>query len=113
MTGGVMFGPDHDLEILRSTDVGELLNEPAQQRDILAWLYFASRVIHSNVKPGWSFDGCSFSQRGRMVLLVVKATHEDTPYVAFTTEQTTTRCVVTFCRRWLEDRVDWHADRFR
>lgn len=113
MTGVVMFGPKHDLELLKKVDVVARLDDEDFLRATLAWSYFASIVIHTNVKVGWSFDGCSFSQRGQMVLLVVKATHEDTPYVAFTTERTTTGCVVSFCRRWLEERVEWHKDKYR
>jgi len=108
-----MFGPEADLELLKEFDLLEKLKDPQNLRDQTAWWYFSARMVHSNVKSGWSFDGCSFSQRGPHVLLVMKATHEGTPYVAFTTEATTTGCVVSFCRRWLEGRVEWREDKYR
>ena len=108
-----MFGPERDLELLKDFDLQDRLADAKELADATAWYYFSIIMIHSAVKPGWSFDGCSFSQKGNFVLLVVKATHEGTPYVAFTTEKSTTGCVRSFCRRWLEDRVEWHSDKFR
>lgn len=108
-----MFGPARDIELLRDFNLLERLDDQRTLADMTAWFYFQEKVIHSNVKPGWSFDGCSFSQRGLNVMLVMKATHEDTPYVAFITEQTTTGCVRTFCRLWLEERVEWYPDKYR
>jgi hypothetical protein len=108
-----MYGPENDLRLLNAFDLEQLMQDPDDRANVLAWYYFSLKVLCPNVKPGWSFDGCSFSQRGTMVLLVVKATHEGTPYVAFTTERTTTGCVRSFCRRWIEDRVEWHPDKFR
>lgn len=108
-----MFGPQRDLELLREYDLASLLEDDQAHAELLALWYFTHRVLHTNVKLGWSFDGCSFSQRGRFCLLVVKATHEGTPLVGFTTEQTPTGCVRSFCRRWLEERVEWHADKYR
>lgn len=108
-----MFGPKHDLELLHEFDLPALLADPGELADATAWYYFSVIMVKDPVKPGWSYNGCSFSQRGPRVLLVVKATHEDTPYVAFVTEQTTTRCVRVFCRLHLEERLEWRPDKFR
>lgn len=108
-----MFGPSQDLALLSEVDLDEVLQDPESRRDLLAWYYFATKCIHTLVKPGWSFDGCSLSQKGNMCLLVQKATHEGTPLVAYTTGRTPTDCVRIFCRRWLQERVEWHSDKFR
>jgi hypothetical protein len=113
MTGGVMFGPENDLALLSQFDLASELEEPETRRDLLSMYYFVTRLLFTPVDPEWTFQGCSFSQRGHMVLLVVKATHEDTPYVAFVTEQNTTRCMRVFARQWLEQRVSWHKDKYR
>lgn len=108
-----MFGPENDLHLLQSTNLEAELQDPEAKRDLLALYYFHSRLLFTPVNPEWTLQGCSFSQRGNLVLLVVKATHEDTPYVAYVTEQNTTRCVRVFARQWLEGRVKWHTDKFR
>lgn len=108
-----MFGPKRDLELLKEFDLRSKLDDPQELRDQTAWWYFSSIMIHTAVKSGWGFDGCSFSQRGPRCLLVMKATHDELPYVAFVTEQNPTACVVTFCRMWLEERVPWHKDKYR
>jgi hypothetical protein len=113
MTGGVMFGPENDLALLSKIDLSAELEEPETRRDLLAMYYFVTRLLFTPVNPEWTLQGCSFSQRGNLVLLVVKATHEETPYVAYVTEQNTTRCMRVFSRQWLEGRVKWHADKFR
>jgi hypothetical protein len=108
-----MFGPENDLALLAATDIEAELADAESKRDLLAMYYFVSRLLFTPVNPAWTIQGCSCSQRGRMVLLVVKATHEDTPYVAFVTEQTTIRCMRVFARQWLEGRVEWHKDKYR
>ena len=115
-----MVGPENDLALLAATDIESELENVESKRDLLstfssslAMYYFVTRLLFTPVNPEWSIQGCSFSQRGHMVLLVVKATHEDTPYVAFVTEQTTTRCMRVFARQWLEGRVKWHNDKYR
>jgi len=113
MSESVMFGPQRDIELLQEVELERMLEDPQARANMMAWLYFGRIVIHTSVKPGWSLDGCSLSQRGPRTLLVVKATHEGTPYVAFTTEATTTGCVRSFCRRWLEERVEWRKDKYR
>jgi hypothetical protein len=113
MTGGVMFGPENDLALLSKFDLETELEEPEARRDLLAMYYFVTRLLFTAVNSEWTLQGCSFSQRGHLVLLVVKATHEETPYVAYVTEQSTTRCIRIFSRLWLEGRVKWHPDKFR
>lgn len=108
-----MFGPLHDLELLQAFDLEKELADVDTKRELLAMWYFHSRLLFTPVNPEWSLQGCSFSQRGQMVLLVVKGMHEGTPYVAYVTEATTTRCMVVFARQWLEGRVKWHKDKFR
>jgi hypothetical protein len=113
MTGGVMFGAEHDIELLKAIDWENVAADPSWKREHLAFHYFFESILRERSQNSWTIDGCSFSQRGANVMLVVKGTHEDTPYVAFVTERTPTGCVVTFCRLWLEQRVKWHPDKFR
>lgn len=108
-----MFGPLHDIELLKAFKIEQELDDPVGRRDILALFYFHNRLLFHPVNPDWTFQGCSFSSRGLRVLLVVKATKQDIPYVAYVTEQTTTGCVRVFARQWLEGRVKWHRDKFR
>lgn len=108
-----MFGPLHDLSLLQQFDLENELSNPESARDLLALYYFATRLLFHKVNSEWEMQGCSFSQRGERVLLVVKATHEGTPYVGYVTERSTTSCVRIFARQWLEGRVKWHKDKFR
>lgn len=108
-----MFGPERDLEMLKGVVFADKMQDPAFERDALALVYFHSHLLFSQVNPEWSIQGCSFSQRGNMAMLVVKGMHEDTPYVAYVTDKTTTLCVRIFARQWLEGRVKWHKDKFR
>ena len=108
-----MFGPQHDLDLLQQWDYESEMDDPESRRALLAMVYFHTRLLFCKVNSEWTLQGCSFSQRGTLVLLVVKSTHEGTPYVAYVTEQTTTRCMIVFARQWLEGRVKWHKDKFR
>ena len=108
-----MFGPLHDLKMLREWTWAESVPDPETERDLRALHYFHDRMLFSNLNSDWSLQGCSFSQRGNQVLLVVKSAHEGTPYVAYVTERTTTRCIRIFARQWLEGRVKWHKDKYR
>jgi len=112
MTGADMFGPRHDLQLLQKWAQEDTSDDTELRRDDLARRYFFERLLFTPVNSEWTLLGCSFSRRGNLVLLVVKGIHEGTQYVAFITEQTTTRCVVVFCRQWLEGRVKWHKDKF-
>jgi len=107
-----MFGPSHDLELLRKWQDSDDPNFQLEERDVLAIRYFLTRLLFTQVNPEWSIQGCSFSQRGANVLLVVKGTHEDTQYVAYVTERNTISCVRIFARQWLEGRVKWHKDKY-
>lgn len=107
-----MFGPQYDMELLQKWQEDGSEEYQLEERDALALRYFHTRLLFSQVNPGREIHGCSFSQRGRMVLLVVKSTLEDMPQVAFVTEDTTTRCIRVFCRMWLEGRVKWYPDQF-
>lgn len=108
-----MFGPEHDLELLREFDWEKVAADPAWKREHLAMHYFFEVLLRLESQNSWSVDGCTFSQRGPNTLLVLKATHEDTPLVAYCTERTPTGCVVTMCRLYLEERVKWHPDKYR
>lgn len=108
-----MFGVEADLERLKDIDWEKVAEDPSWKREHLAFHYFFERLLRIEDQNGWSIDGCSFSQRGLNTLLVVKATREGTPLVAFVTEKTHTGCVVAFSRLWLSERVTWHPDKFR
>lgn len=108
-----MFGPEHDLKVLSSINWEEVAADPTWQREHLAYHFFFESLLKVECQNGWTIEGCSFSQRGANTLLVVKATHEETPLVAYCTEKTPTGCVVAFSRAYIMDRVRWHADKFR
>lgn len=108
-----MFGPQHDLELLKDFPWERVAQDAAWKREHLAMHYFFEILLRLEDQNSWTIDGCTFSQRGPNTLLVLKATHEETPLVAFVTERTHTGCVVTCCRMWLEQRLKWHADKFR
>lgn len=107
-----MFGPKHDLELLREYDWEKVSRNDQWKADMLALTYFFDTILHITDQNGWTVTGCSVSQRGLNTLLVVKATHDGIPLVAYCTEKFPTGCVRTFARMYLQDRVKWHPDRF-
>lgn len=107
-----MFGAERDLELLHNFSWKDVAENPTWQAEQLAYHYLFWTILSTEDREGWSVRGLSLSQRGNHYLLVLKATHEGTPYVAFTTEKTPTACVRSTCRRWLENRLEWHKDKF-
>jgi len=108
-----MFGPMHDLELLKSWDWDKVFADPSWEAEVLALHYFHNVLMCVTDQNGWTIDGCSLSPRGLNTLLVVKAIHDGIPLVAFCTEKFPIGCIRTFCRMYLEGRVKWHQDKFR
>lgn len=74
---------------------------------------FSLYLVNLLDDAGWSYYGHSYSQRGIMGCLVVKADHEDTPHVVFVNARTYPGNVRTFLRLLEEDQLEWRPDRFR
>ena len=62
---------------------------------------------------GWDYYGHSWKQGRVMGCLVVKATVEGAPYVAFTSARNITNGIGIFLRKMRGDAVEWVPDRFR
>jgi len=107
-----MFGVDSDLKNLEAFEWERVSADPSWRRDMLATYFFFEVLLKKEDQNGWTFTGCSFSQRGLNTLLCVKAEREGTQLVAFITEKFPTGCVVTFGRQWLQDRVNWYPDKY-
>lgn len=104
--------PDPILEYLRTIhdldDTGTVIT-PTELR-ALVWFFIYGENVLSQIGGTWR--GCSFRQNETTCLLVVKATIDDLPQVAFITARTPTDCVVTFCKQWHADRVKWNNDKY-
>lgn len=108
-----MFSPKSDLEQLQAVKESWPPQDEAWRAEQLAYHYFFWELLWGPTKNGRSIEGCSFSQRGTHAMLVVRSTFDGLPQVAYTTEKNPTACVRTFCRMYLEGRVQWHKDKFR
>jgi len=112
MTGGVMFGLKHDIELLKDVDMNKLYEGPEGERDVKAmwfvWHYLSG--VGTNSEP--EIMGFSVSHTPRGCRLTVRADFDGIRRVAFITEPTPIGCVRTFARWVLEDRVKWHLDKF-
>ena len=62
---------------------------------------------------GRSYYGHTYSQKGRMGCLVVKANWGEIPQVVFTNGRTYVACIRIFLRRLQEDAQDWRLDKYR
>lgn len=82
------------------------------ERDLRALAFFFWAVLMEGPNMEREITGCSFSQRGRNTLLVVKSMLGDIPQVAFCTAKFPMDCVRAFGRLWLDDSVKWHPDRY-
>jgi len=106
-------GVEEDLVLLKNRDWDKVSADPEWRRELLALDYFHNVLMCMTDQNGWSIQGCSFSEKGTNTMLCVKATEDGIPQVAFVTERFPTRCVIAFCRMWLENRVRWYPDKFR
>jgi hypothetical protein len=107
-----MFGPQHDIELLKQITQEKMADDIRLERDMRAYVYFFEFLLMTGPNLPEHFTGCSFSQRGANTLLVVKRVKDDIPQVAYVTERTPTGCIVTFGRVHLEGRLKWHPDKF-
>jgi len=108
-----MFGTSHDLALLRNWAESCNVPTPEESRDDLAIRLFVYSLLFREVDGTRSFQGCSFTRRGPMVLLVVKSIEGEKHQVCYTTERSAERCIVAFCRSYLEGRTKWHLDKYR
>ena len=107
-----MFGPEHDIELLKEFTAERMAEDVSIERDLRAYYYFFEFLMMRGPNFPGEITGCSFSQRGLNTLLAVKRNWNDIPQVAFVTEKYPTGCIVTFGRMHLEGRVKWHLDKF-
>ena len=83
------------------------------REELRALAMFSLYIVNLLDALGWSYYGHTYSQKGKMGCLVVKADHEGTPHVVFTNARTYTGSVVIFLRRLEADCLEWRPDRFR
>jgi hypothetical protein len=83
-----------------------------EKEDVQAGLLFLFHLVDFLDECGYEYRGHNIKYMGWQTLLVVKATLEGTPLVAFVNERSTTRCMRIFCRKLVEKRVTWQEDRF-
>ncbi|GAI07725.1 unnamed protein product, partial [marine sediment metagenome] len=58
-----MFGPKHDIELLRAYTAEAIADDEQLERDLRAYVYFFEFILTRDVNGGETFTGCSFSQR--------------------------------------------------
>lgn len=83
------------------------------RKQLRALAMFSMYLVNLFDSEGWELYGHSYSQKGRMGCLVVKADIDGTPQVVFTNDTTFPGCVVTFIRRLEAGELVWRNDRFR
>lgn len=112
MTGGVMFGVKHDLELLRSVKMTDVFEGEEGERQMRAMWFVWQNLTNSKINSDSEIVGFSVRHTPRGWRLTVKAEFGDTQQVAFVTDSTPMRCVQTFARWILEDRVKWQKDKY-
>lgn len=80
--------------------------------EVAVWARWHLGIVNQMEATGWQYRGMTLKYQGWKSLLVVKATHEGTPYVAFITERDTTACMRAYMRMFDQDRVKWKKDQF-
>lgn len=81
-----------------------------QEHRALVWFFLYGQNVFSQIGHDWR--GASFRQQETMCLLTVKGGTADTPLVAYISGHNPIGCVLTFCKRWHADTVEWHHDRY-
>lgn len=100
------------LEHLRTVEAEYKDNRLLDERDHRALVWFFVYVQNAFSQFDREWVGASFRQRGEICNLVVKSRTNGTQQVAFVTGRTPTVCVRIFARKWYEDRVEWHNDKY-
>lgn len=103
---------DEYLEYLSEELWKEGTAEPASREEVeaLVWFFMYGQNVFS--QRGMDWRGCSLRQSERTCLLVVRASEGGTPLVAFSTDVNPVGCVLSFVKRWTEDRVTWSRDKY-
>jgi hypothetical protein len=83
-----------------------------EKQDVASVLLFGFHAVDFLHMHGYEYRGHNIKDMGWCFLLVVKATLEDTPLVAFINERTPAHCMRVFIRRLEEKRVKWQEDKF-
>ena len=102
----------NDLDLLKRFDWDRVASDPEWQREHLAMHLMFESILNVEDVDGWSVHSLSLREKGLFFNLVVKATHDGIPLVAFVTDKRPTGCIVVFGRLWLEGRVKWYPDKF-
>ncbi len=83
------------------------------RKQLRALAMFSMYLVNLAESDGWELYGHSYTQKGRMGCLVVKADKGGIPQVVFTNDTTFPGCVVTFIRRLEAGELEWRNDRYR
>lgn len=76
----------------------------------LVWFFLYGESVFSQFGRTWR--GCTFRQSEEQCLLCVKSSWGDTQDVVFITARNPIDCVRIFCRKWHDDTLVWHVDRY-
>lgn len=77
--------------------------------DLLAFLLYLPAVLSQS---GLKYHGFSCRQQNGATRLMLKASENGTPLVAFVTAPTTTHSIVRTLDLLLEDRIRWNRDKY-
>jgi len=83
-----------------------------EKQDVDSVLLFCFHLEDLMSNCGAELRGWNVASLGWCYRLIVKATIDDTPLVAFISERTTSHCMRVFLRQMEEKRVKWSLDRF-
>ena len=84
-----------------------------RRQDVWVWYVFNEWLVNLGELQGWEYCGQSFTLKQPMSLLVVRATLDGIPHVAFSSGRTPTACMRAFLRKADEGWLEWSVDRFR
>jgi hypothetical protein len=76
----------------------------------LVWFFVYGQNVFSESGRDWR--GATFRQDETVCIMTTKSTRDGIPEVAYTTARTPTDCVVSFCKRWHKDTVEWNFDKY-
>lgn len=76
----------------------------------LVWFFTYGQNVFSESGRDWK--GATFRQDETTCLMVVKSDLDGIRQVAYITDRTPTGCIVSFCKKWHGDRVEWFKDKY-
>ncbi|MCK4627156.1 MAG: hypothetical protein KAV00_17725 [Phycisphaerae bacterium] len=83
------------------------------RQELRAVTMFSVYLVNLLEGIGFYYYGHTYTQKGRIGCLVVKADREGTPLVVFSNARSYTRSVIVFLRRLDEDTLEWRKDKYR